>query len=216
MRIFAKAISFIFHPLMILTFIAVILLLINPYLFGKSSIDQGWWILAQVFMTTYLMPAFAVVIMKNLGLIQSLEIEERTERIIPYISTGIFYLWVFMSVKSNNTFPQVFTIAVLGGTISLFLAFFINNFTKVSAHAAGVGGLVGMTLVIMRWFSYSYFYWGIERIEIPVYWILIVVLLIAGLVCSSRLYLKVHEPRDIIQGLIVGLGGTAFATWYFM
>lgn len=216
MRTLSKTVSYIFHPLMMLTFIVSVMLLINPYLFGKNSIEEGWWVILQVFLTTFAMPAVAVLMMKRLGLVQSLEMEERTERIIPYISSGIFYIWVYMSVKNNSTFPIVFDIAVLGATISLFLAFFFNNFTKISAHATGVGGLLTITLVIMHWFSYSNFFWGPQRMEIPVYWILVTNIFISGLVCSSRLHLNAHNFRDIIQGLLIGVAGTALAAWWIL
>ena len=201
---------------MMLTLIVSIFLLINPYLFGKSSISQGWWIIFQVFLTTYLMPAFSVLLMRNLGIVQSLEMEERTDRIIPYISSGIFYIWVYMSVKNNSTFPVVFDIAVLGSTISLFMAFFVNNFTKVSAHATGVGGLISTTLVMMHWFSFRSFYWGTTQTEIPVYWVLVGTILIGGLVCSARLYLNAHNNKDIVQGLAIGVAGTVISTWYIL
>lgn len=214
MTYFAKIISYLFHPLTILTYTICILLLINPYLFGKSDISQGGWLILQVFLTTFLMPAGMVMMMKNLGLVKTLEMEERTDRILPYIMSGLLYLWVFMSVKSNNTFPQLFSVAVLGATIGLFLSFFFNNFTKISAHATGMGGLVGMMLITLRWFAYSYFYWS--GMSLPVYWVFIAVLLVAGIVCSSRLVLKAHEPRDILQGFIVGLVGMWIAAWWLI
>lgn len=195
-----------------LTYIVLILLLINPYIFGKSDITQGWWLVAQVFMSTFLLPAFAIAMMKNLGLVASYEMEERSDRIIPFIATGMFYLWVFMSVRKTNVFPQIYTVAVLGATISLFLAFFFNLFNKISIHAVGVGGLIGIILIALRWFSYSYFYFSQAHIPIPIYWVLIVSILLAGLVCTARLLLNAHEMKDIIQGFLVGLIGMWIAS----
>jgi hypothetical protein len=213
MRAFAKVISLLFHPLTMLTYIVIVLLLINPYIFGKSNLNQGWWLIAQVFMSTFLLPAFAVAMMKNLGLVASYEMEDRTDRIIPFIATGMFYLWVFMSVRKSNVFPQIYTIAVLGATIALFIAFFINLFSKISIHAVGVGGLLGMILIAIRWFSYSYFYWGQSGDAIPIYWVLIAAILLAGLVCTARLLLDAHEPKDIIQGFGVGVFGMWVAAY---
>jgi membrane-associated phospholipid phosphatase len=116
----------------------------------------------------------------------------------------------------NPTFPQIYSVAMLGATIGLFLAFFFNNFTKISAHATGVGGLLGIILIIIRWFSYSYFYIGAARITVPIYWVLIVVLLLCGIVCTARLLLKAHEPKDILQGFIVGVLGMWVAAWYLI
>lgn len=213
MRVFAKFISVVFHPLTMLTYIVLILLLINPYIFGKSNITQGWWLVAQVFMSTFLLPTFAIAMMKNLGLVASYEMEERTDRIIPFIATGMFYLWVFMSVRKTNVFPQIYTVAVLGATISLFLAFFLNLFNKISIHAVGVGGLLGIVLIALRWFSYSFFYFGDARIPIPIYWVLIAIILLSGIVCTARLILNAHQPKDILQGFIVGMIGMGIASY---
>lgn len=211
---FAKIISYLFHPLTMLTYMAALFLLINPFLFGKSDISQGGWLILQVFLSTFLVPGLLVVMMKNLGLISSIEMQERHDRIIPYIATGIFYLWIFMMVRKTTMYPLLFSIATLGTTTGLFLCFFFNNFFKISAHAAGVGGLLGIFLIAMRWFSYSYFY--VQGITIPVYVVLMAVIILCGLVCTSRLLLKAHSGTEIIQGFGVGLLGMAVASWFMM
>ena len=46
---------------------------------------------------------------------------------------------------------------MLGATIALFIAFFINIFSKISAHAVGMGGLVAMVLISIISFSHGAF-----------------------------------------------------------
>ena len=149
----AHFISFVFHPLLILTYMLVLLILVNPYLFGVSSIWEidSQLLILRIFFSTFFIPAISVVLMRLLGLIESLEMRDRQERIGPYIITGVFYLWIFRNFLSNSQVPDAYTTFVLGATISLFLAFFINIFTKISAHAVGMGGLTG-------WLSSPCFY----------------------------------------------------------
>jgi membrane-associated phospholipid phosphatase len=212
-RSIAQLLSILFHPLTILTYIVISFLLLNPYLFGKNDISQGGGLILQVFFATFCLPAMATAIMKGVGLISSFEMEDRRERIIPYIATITFYLWIFMTVRKQPAIPSLFNIAVLGSILSLFVTFFINNFTKISAHAVGIGGLIGAILIALRWFAYSYFQFsfGGEKVEFPSYYLFMLCLLIGGLVCSARLWLNAHVLRDIIGGFVVGIVGQYIA-----
>jgi membrane-associated phospholipid phosphatase len=203
----ANFLSIIFHPLTIMTYMVVVLLLLNPFLFGKNDIAQGWAVALQVFFSTFCLPAMAVAIMKGLDLVSSFQMEDRKERIIPYIATATFYLWVFMMMRKNPGIPHILTTAMLGSIIGIFVSFFINNFSKISAHAVGVGGLIGLVIIAMRWYAYSYFYFDYfgAKIELGAYWLFIICVLIGGLVCSARLWLKAHDMKDIAMGFAVGL-----------
>lgn len=111
----AQVISFVFHPLLILTYMLVLLLLVNPYLFGVNSVgDQASKLLIiQVFLYTFFIPAVSVLLFRALGLIKSLELRDRYDRIGPYILTGIFYLWLFYNLKNSGD--------VQGGGMRFFL-----------------------------------------------------------------------------------------------
>ena len=66
LRILAHFFSFLFHPLLMLTYILVILIMFNPYMFGQADVGQ---LTVLVFLTTFFIPAFSVAMMKMLGLI---------------------------------------------------------------------------------------------------------------------------------------------------
>jgi membrane-associated phospholipid phosphatase len=36
---------------------------------------------------------------------------------------------------------------------------------------------------------------------------------VAGLVCYSRIYLGAHYPRDVLAGVVIGLGGALWTRW---
>jgi hypothetical protein len=208
-RIPAQAVSVLFHPLLMPTYMLALLLLVNPYLFGVNHIGDmnSRVLLLRVFASTYFIPAIAIVMLRLLGLIESLEIRDRRERTIPYIITGVFYLWLFRNLLGNAQIPTAYTIFMLGATIGLFLAFFINIFSKISAHATGMGGLLGMVLITMFYFSYDTFsvqtiWFGVLHFNMIV--VLLVALLAAGIVGSSRLYLDAHEPAELYGGFAVG------------
>lgn len=216
LKIAAKIISLLFHPLMILTYMLVLLLLANPYLFGVSNIaeQQSKELILRVFFSTFFIPAFSVAMLRFLGFVQSLELPEKEERIGPYIITSIFYLWLFRNFLGNSLIPTAYTSFVLGATISLFIAFFINIFSKISAHAVGMGGLVGMVVITMLLFSYGNFEVSLPLIgvfHLNMVTVLLIVIVLAGLVGTARLVLKAHEPMDLYGGYLIGFASQLIA-----
>ena len=121
MRFTAKFISVIFHPLLILTYMLILLLAVNPYLFGVNSLreKESIKLVLTVMFSTFLIPAFAIFIMWRLKLITSIEMRDKQDRIGPFIVSGIFYLWVFRSVLEDSNIPTAFLIAVLGTTMEI-------------------------------------------------------------------------------------------------
>jgi hypothetical protein len=212
----AQVLSFIFHPLLIVTYMLVLLLLVNPYLFGVNSIGDkaSKLLILQVFLSTFFIPAFAVAMLRFTGMVQSLEMKTRQERIGPYIITGMFYIWMFRNFLGSDQVPTAFSSFLLGASIGLFIAFFINIFSKISAHAVGMGGLVGMVVITLLLFSYDTFTIHstiLGVVELSMSGVLLIVILVAGMVGTSRLLLQAHEPLDLYGGYLVGFASQFIA-----
>jgi len=199
----ARVISYLGHPLLVLTYMLLLMLTINPFEFGAQHIgDKRTMILFfYVVSTTFLIPGLGVSLLKPLGLIQSLEMHEKQERIGPYIITGIFYLWMFKNF-TNGAVPDLYAKFVLGATIGLFFAFFVNIFTKISAHATGMGGFVAMVLLLAFEWSGSTF--NIGPVLLSLNAILAIVVVLAGLVGVARLSLGAHTQAELWQGYAAG------------
>ncbi|NRA48639.1 MAG: hypothetical protein HRU12_05865 [Phaeodactylibacter sp.] len=209
LKTLAQVISVLFHPLLIVTYMLVLLLLINPYLFGVYGIgDQFSRILIlQVFLSTFFIPGFAVAMLRFTGLVNSLEMKTKQERIGPYVITGMFYIWMFRNFLGNAQVPTAFSAFLLGAAIGLFIAFFINIFSKISAHAVGMGGLLGMVVITLLLFSYDTFLVSLGTLgtyQVSMLWVLMLTVLLAGLVGTCRLILQAHEPTDLYGGYLVG------------
>ena len=215
LRLLAQVVSFIFHPLLIVTYMLVLLLLVNPYLFGVSSIGDSAskLLILQIFLSTFFIPGVAVSMLRFTGMISSFEMKDKQERIGPYIITGVFYLWMFRNFLTNPSIPTAFTSFLLGATIGLFFAFFINIFSKISAHAVGVGGLLGMVVITMLLFSYDTFTILSARgtLEVSMSTVLLITIVIAGLVGTARMALEAHEPMDLYVGYLVGFASQFMA-----
>jgi len=206
---FAHVLSVLTHPLLIPTYMLALLILVNPYLFGVNHIGDpvSKLLILRIFISTFFLPIVAIALMKMLGLIETLEMTDRRERIGPYIITGIFYLWLFRNILDNPQIPTAFASFMLGAVIGLFLAFFINIFSKISAHAVGMGGMVAMVVITMFLFSYDTFTIYSNRLgalQFNMTVVLLLVILMAGMVGTARLGLKAHHPSEVYGGFFVG------------
>jgi hypothetical protein len=215
LRIAARLVSFAFHPLLILTYMLVLLLLINPYLFGINHIGSEFSrvLILQFFLFTFFIPAFSIFMLRALGLVKTPDLRERTDRIGPYIITGILYLWLYQNVLANNQVPTVFSVFMLGCTIALFVAFFINIFSRISAHTVGMGALIGMLAIVMTQYSYGTFSIRLEPVnwEVNVFLLFLTTIVLAGLVGTARLILLQHKNADLYGGYLVGFSAQLLA-----
>lgn len=209
-KIVAHFFSVIGHPMLILIYILLIMLAVNPQQFGIVSMTdrRAVLLLMSVFTTTILLPGFGLALMKPLGFIKSLQMADKQERIGPYILAGVFYLWLFKNLESVGQTPTLYLVFVLGATIGLFLNFFINIFTKISVHAAGMGGFIAMIILLMKQPEWAKYGLGLPfpggTIEMSLTFVLAVVILLAGLVGTSRLALGAHVPSDLYRGYATG------------
>ncbi|HZV69868.1 MAG TPA: hypothetical protein VFG10_10000 [Saprospiraceae bacterium] len=209
MKAVANFFSIVFHPLLILTYMTLVLLWTNPFSFGFRHVAEADTLLIIVVMTTITLPAIAVIMMKMLGWIDSFKMETRHERIGPYIVAGILYLTLYLHI-SKADFPTSLRVATLGVLIGLWACFLINNFMKVSAHAAGMGGLVVLVALTKLKFGYDVAQIGFPggvNLVLSIDYILYGVIILAGIVCTARLLLKSHESREVYLGLIMGILG---------
>ncbi|MEM1214310.1 MAG: hypothetical protein AAGJ82_01400 [Bacteroidota bacterium] len=214
LRAIAWGLSVVFHPLLVPFYMLIILLLVNPYLFGVSHwADEGARLdIIQIFLYTFFIPATAFIVMYFLGMISGLDAPEREERIGPYLITGMLYLWVYYDLAQTGRMPTAYASFMLGAVIALFLAFLLNVFSKISAHTVGMGGLVGMILITLLWFSYGSFSFG--QGEVSMLQFLIVAIVLAGAVGTARLLLRAHEPNEIYGGYLIGFSAQIFAFVY--
>lgn len=204
----AQLFSIIFHPLLIIIYVLMVFVTVNPYLFPYRNGREFGTIFLIVFFTSVIIPGVAILLLYGTGLIKSIQLKEKSERIGPLIITAIAYLWLFLNIRTHNAIPGLFSSFVLGAIIAIFIAFFINNFSKISLHAVGLGGMFlaimnlllsfGRPATVIETFSGSSF--SIHNVLF-----ISLMLILIGAVLSSRLYLKAHNIQDIFGGFLVGM-----------
>ena len=200
----AQLISWLFHPLLMLTYMIALLMIINPYSFGVNQVGEGisGLLLIYVFLQASLIPGILISMMGKLGLTPNLNLGDRTSRIVPFIATGMLYMWLYANFSRLPDVPIAFQSAILGTIIALFTAFILNIFSKISLHTVGMGSLVGMVLVTILLFNYSSFQFG--NAMYSMYGVLFIAITLAGVVGSARVIIENPTPKDLYGGYLVG------------
>ena len=185
--------SYVFHPLFIPLYATWFLTFAHPYLFAGFSVQQKTWLLIRIAYTMVFFPLITVLLLKALGFIKSMLLTTQKDRIIPYIACGIFFFWAYLVFRNQPNIPSVLTAFTFAVFISSSVALMANIYFKISMHAIGMGGLLGLFLIIM--------YSNTMLMTLP----LSVAFLLTGVVCTSRLIISDHTAKEIYAGLFVGI-----------
>jgi len=192
-KILAHLFSYLFHPIFIPLYAVAFLVFIHPSYFSGFSMAAKKQTLLIVFINAVAFPILAVVLLKAVGFIQSIFLKTQKDRIIPYMACGIFFFWAYLVFKNQTNYPLILSSFLLGVFLASSAALLANIYFKISMHATGVGGLLGIFLLIMK------------SNTMLMTWPLCIVIAITGLVCTARLLISDHSTKEIYIGLIAGL-----------
>lgn len=195
MNILARIISFVFHPLLMATYLLALLSYVLPSALYPMNTQSIRGLLVVIFAMTFLLPAINISFFKIFGTISSFAMEKRKERIRPFFLTTIIYCFVtyFFSYKmrispDDNLFKLLLIIDCL-----VIAATMITFFYKISVHSIGVTGILGIILPLNKVAEN-------RTLFIPT----VVLLVITGLVMSARLQLNSHTTREVWIGALTG------------
>jgi membrane-associated phospholipid phosphatase len=131
---------------------------------------------------------------------------DRQERIAPFILISILYstfTYLFFARYGVSLNDNIFKLMLIIDLLVL-VATVITFFYKVSVHSLAIWGLLGIIIPLNRVSENN-------TLFIPT----IVILLLAGLIMSSRLQLQAHNPREVLVGTLVGFM-TSFTSMYIL
>jgi hypothetical protein len=190
-RFFGQAVSFIFHPLFIPSYITAFILFVDPYAFAGMTGKAKIFKLVSVVFSTAFLPLFSVALMKQLGFIKSIFLRSQKDRIIPYMTCMIFYFWAWYVSRNLHDSPLL-TAMLLAVFISCIAGMMANIYFKVSMHGLAVGALV----ILFLWMAFT----G----AVPLGSYLATAIFITGLVCTARFIVSDHSAFEIYSGLLIG------------
>lgn len=148
-----------------------------------------------------LIPMILIGLLKKMGVVEDLGLNRQKERLIPYIISIVCFgvtAW-FMHVKGA---PQWLSLFFAGGGIAALINLIINYKWKISAHAAGIAGVVALLIRIAKDGS----------AEPDIFFWLLLTIVLAGLLGSARVWLGRHTIWQVLAGYTVGFCCVFFLT----
>lgn len=201
--VLARFFSYLFHPLFIPLYVTAFLAYLHPRFFaGYGQLEKNW-LMMRVAYTMVFLPLMTVFLLRRLRFIDSFFLETQRDRIIPYVACGIFFFWIYLVFRNQPAIPPVLTAFCLGVFLAVSAALICNIFFKISMHAIGMGGVLGL----MGFLTVT----GTVFMATPV----LISLLLTGVVCSSRLLISNHRPFEIYTGLLLGMSSQCLAGLFY-
>jgi hypothetical protein len=195
-NVLARVISFVFHPLLMATYLFALMAWLFPTALSPISAEGHRTFILLIFLVTFLLPALNIGIFKALGTIQSVAMVERRERILPFLFITVIYFVITYLLYSktkmdlSDNFLRLMLIIDLLVVVSLLCTFFF----KVSVHSIGIWGLVGIAVLLTKMTALN-----------SLLYLSIAFIFLAGVIMSARLALGVHTSREVMWGSIIGL-----------
>ncbi len=97
-------------------------------------------------------------------------------------------------IKDQEWMTPAMSITFLAITTVVILTNGITFKWKISAHAAGIAGLLGFIVAYKHTFQATN----------TLFWPLIIAIVLTGIISWARLYLNAHKPTEILGGLLLG------------
>lgn len=197
----AKSLSVLFHPILYPIYSILLLFFFDHLFIVKTPYQIKLYVFGVVFLNTIVMPLLLMWFLQKRGIISSLRLENKAERLYPLIVSLAFYISTWFLISRLNLIPLYTYIFVLSSVL-MALAIGVNVIFKISLHSLGAAGFSAALLGI------SYFY----NIQFP--FLIIVAFVLTGLIASSRLILNAHKPAQVYIGLILGFSAGMFSVLF--
>lgn len=188
--IVARVVSALFNPFYLPVVGLLIPLLLSP--FYMLPWPYKLTLLAMTYVLTALLPTALIRLYIRYEGRSFLDVNPRERRMIPYVISIACYLLCYYLMRLMHI-PAIMRSILLAALVIQLVSAIVNHWSKISTHMAAVGGMAGALAAFAAIFSFN-----------PIWWLSIVIL-VAGVVGTSRMLLLQHSLGQICGGFIVGL-----------
>ncbi len=187
----ALFISVLFHPALVNSFTLWLMFGLFPSLSFMVSQKVFWFYFMFIAGTTCLIPMLWVFISSLLSRNASIHLHDKSERNIPLIITASIYLFNFYFFRKLGA-PYILNAYLLGASSVVVSLLIVNQFSKISLHAAALGTLLSVVIISnLKYGTGTGFF-------------LPILIGISGMVLSARLVLNAHDTKQIYFGYFLG------------
>ncbi|MGA0231806.1 MAG: hypothetical protein ACO3MB_02925 [Saprospiraceae bacterium] len=188
--ILAQLLSYGLHPGSLPTVGTLYIIYALPQIFSLESIVR---MMSIVLVGTYIIPVIVIYIMTLLGIIESVHLINKKDRIYPYTITTLSALLTSRILTSMGA-PLEITYCSLGCAFILVVSAVLIPFFKSSAHLAGITGFAGLYLGMYEKYGSGEFK------------NMLIIILLCIALAWARIYLKRHTLKEVLTGSILGFG----------
>jgi PAP2 superfamily. len=186
----ARVASMVFTPFY-LPFIGLVALFIFSYM-SLMPWQYKLTVLTLVYFFTILLPTLLIHLYRRYQGWSSSDLGRKERRMVPYIIAILCYFTCYY-VMNVRRIPQFMANILMAALVIQVVCAIINIWWKISTHSAAIGGFAGALLAFSLLFAFN-----------PIWW-LSVILIIAGVVGSSRMILRQHSLTQVVVGFLIGM-----------
>ena len=185
----ARVLSMVFTPFY-LSLVGLIALFTFSYL-SLMPWAYKLTVLALVYLFTILVPTLLIHFYRNYHGWTLIELGKKERRVVPYLLSIVSY-FVCYYVMHRFNIPHFMSNILMAALVIQILCALINVWWKISTHTAAIGGVAGALQAFAVIFGFN-----------PIGWLCFVIVL-AGMVGSSRMILRQHSLRQVCYGFLLG------------
>ena len=142
---------------------------------------------------TCILPLIFLSVLRHFKLVKDLHVNVHEQRLLPYLFTTLCYAIAAYYLFFKHS-PQWLVMFMVGSALTVLVMALINLKWKISAHLAGIGGIIALI--------YQIHVMGLSAFDL--FWLLSTIIILAGMLGSSRLILRRHSIWQVLAGVIVG------------
>jgi hypothetical protein len=182
--------SYILHPILISMYATLF------YLFCKGDIftnQEKYYVLFQILIITILVPVLFFLLLRSTGHVDSIMVAETSQRKIPLVLQCFLYILLVKRSIVIVRYPELHFF-FLGALFSTILALICSLFKiKASLHTMAMSGFTIFVIGLNIHLQMQNPYWAAFMI------------LMTGVVASSRLEMEAHTAKEVLIGLLLGV-----------
>ena len=186
----ARILSMVFTPFY-LPLVGLIALFTFSYL-SLMPWPYKLTVLGLVYMFTILLPTLLIHFYRGYHGWTLIELGKKERRVVPYLLSIVSY-FVCYYVMHRFNIPHFMSNILMSALVIQILCAIINVWWKISTHTAAIGGVAGALQAFAIIFGFN-----------PLGWLCVVIIL-GGMVGSSRMILRQHSLRQVCYGFLLGL-----------
>ncbi len=190
----ARYISLVFTPFY-LPMMGLVALFMFSYL-SMMPLAYKLFVLLTTYCFTVLIPTTLIHLYRKYQGWSLLKLVSREGRMIPYLISIMSYTACFFTMNAMH-FPHFMSSIVMAAIVVQLICAQINQWWKISTHTAAIGGTTGAVVAFSLIIGFY-----------PLWWFCIL-LILAGVVGTGRMLLRLHTLGEIVGGYLVGLFAAA-------